>query len=120
MFFKRVSKFTGNFLNVLKTLSEKHELYQSYLRSGARQKNDLVPFRECHFHVNWYSQEIREAVVRVDAVPPLVECGRMQYKGTIYRQECAVVLPERSLLWDEKFGIIKRIFYDANQSVFFS
>ena len=36
----------------------------------------------------------------------------------MYHQECAVVLPEKSSLWELKLGIIKIIFYYARCSVF--
>lgn len=44
------------FKNVTLTLSEKHELLQSFLRSGARLRCELHLTEETEFNVNHYSE----------------------------------------------------------------
>lgn len=61
-FFKRMIRFIRNFINVTKTLSQKHELLQSYLRQGADLRNEIEIGDTSNFIVQRYSTNIQNAI----------------------------------------------------------
>lgn len=60
--FKKCVHSSKNFINITKTLSEKHQLLQAYLSTGDM-FNDILLNSAVPFHVNLYNTEIQNAIV---------------------------------------------------------
>ena len=61
-FFKRAMRVLKSYKNVTSTLSEKHKLLQSFLRSGGGLRCELQLNQEHEFHMNLYSENIRKCL----------------------------------------------------------
>lgn len=64
-FMKRVIRFIRNFINVTKSISIKHELYQCFVRLGGEISSD-VELKSCEkFNLNLYSDVIKKNSVEL-------------------------------------------------------
>jgi len=58
-FFKKAIRNLLNFINVVKSLSEKHELFQSLIRLGADSRLELKIYELGHFNIDIYQENIK-------------------------------------------------------------
>ncbi|XP_034238081.1 uncharacterized protein LOC117643344 [Thrips palmi] len=117
-FFKRAVRSAKNFINVLKSLTFRHELYQCYLRSGARARCSIVANSSSDFSPSMYSEELQLAMSECDLPPEVEECTSVSVKGTDYRKGHIVVLGQDSYQCNEEMGRILIILH-CDDAVFF-
>lgn len=118
MFFKKVIRSAHNFLNVTKTLNEKHELFQSLLRQGSHLRNvidirDSVPFVPEH-----YSKEIQSSITRRIVTTELEDCTSVTVKGTTYKKGNAVIIKQDEYQYNLDIGRVCLILSDFNGNVY--
>ncbi|KYM96897.1 hypothetical protein ALC62_12434 [Cyphomyrmex costatus] len=91
-FFKRAIRYCLNFINVLKSLSIKHELLQSLVRLGADIRIQTELYEVSTFHIDLYNIDIQKAIQNARLPPLIQQCSRVVVKGTEYKQGYALVL----------------------------
>lgn len=91
-FFKRTTRNLLNFINVVKSLSEKHELFQSLVRLGADSRLELKVFELSHFNIDMYQENIKAAIRKINLPDDIQQCTRVNLKGTEYRNGHALVI----------------------------
>lgn len=117
-FFKRTAHAGKNFINILFSLSMRHELLQCFLRSGAEQRCPVKVRGGVLFQPSNYCTLLQNAV---SSVLPLnqLECDKVWVKGTAYVKGGIVVLSQDSYEYNTKFGRICVMLYDCStDSVF--
>ncbi|KYM94584.1 hypothetical protein ALC62_14782 [Cyphomyrmex costatus] len=55
-----------NFINVVKSLSEKHELFQSLVRLGIDNRLELKVYELGHFNLDLYQEDIKAAIRKIN------------------------------------------------------
>jgi hypothetical protein len=89
-FFKRSGRTAQNFINVGKTLSVTHQLYQSYLSTGQMVSDDGELSKDCIEFARdscLFAHDIVMAIEQCYQLVPPVQCAfNMTVKGTEYRQ----------------------------------
>jgi len=111
--FKEISRLSNNFINPLKTLSEKHELGQALHRVGS----GFTPEVLCSSVSNFDPRSTSADVSMIKSFP-ISQCQQITVKGTFYKVGYVAVLSQGSLIFDLKFGLIRNILTDCHQSVF--
>lgn len=91
-YFKRSIRYLLNFINVVKSLSEKHELYQSFVRLGSDIRLECETSKLDNFDINMYSTSIISAIKIVNLPQEIQECSQIRIKGTIYNKGDALVI----------------------------
>ncbi|XP_034237337.1 uncharacterized protein LOC117642850 [Thrips palmi] len=118
-FFKRTIRFSKNFINVLKSLTVKHELFQAFLRTGAQLQCEVEITNSSTFYVCMYAPEIVHAVQHSVASNHIQECPSVVVRGTTYKKGSLVVLRQAHYQCDVEIGRICLCLYDDNNQVFF-
>jgi len=90
-FFKRAIR-NLNFINVVKSLSEKHELFQSLIRLGADSRLELKIYELGHFNIDIYQENIKAAIRKINLPDDIQQCTRVNLKGTEYIKGHALVI----------------------------
>ena len=103
---------------ILKTVSEKHEFFQSYLRAGASYRPSINVSKEMPFNADIFSADIQAAVSGLTAVP-FMQCAQVSIRGTNYKTGYAVILEQGKVVTDLCFGVIKVILIDKDDTVHF-
>jgi len=106
---------SNNFINITKTLSEKHEFLQSYMRAGASYRPVLTVKKEIPFDPELCHDGIKSAVTAIDH-ESLMQCERIIFRGVVYKAGDAVILSQGDSLNDLSFGVIKLVLVDKNES----
>ncbi|KAE8738904.1 hypothetical protein FOCC_FOCC015605, partial [Frankliniella occidentalis] len=93
-FFKKCIRSSKNFINPLKSLTTRHELYQCYLRSGARDRCTISASSCSEFNPSMYSNDIQVALSEGGLPLQIEECASVKVKGTLYQKGNIVVLSQ--------------------------
>jgi len=117
-FFKRSVKSSRNFINVLKSLTERHELFQCYLRSGARDRCMILTSSSSEFNPTMYSAQIQCALAMCGLPQQIEECSSVTVKGTLYQKGNIVALQQTAYQCDVQMGKIVLLLSSENR-VFF-
>lgn len=118
-FFKRVFRTLGNYKNVTKSLTIKHELFQCLLREGSDLRNDVEIgiMRKCR--LDGFNADILNAIkLTCSHDIKLDECFKVVVKGTTYKPDQAVILRQGDYEYNVKIGVIARILVDAFSNVY--
>jgi len=91
-FFKKAIRNLLNFINVVKSLSEKHELFQSLIRLGADSRLELKIYELGHFNIDIYQKNIKAAIRKINLPDDIQQCTRVNLKGTEYIKGHALVI----------------------------
>ena len=94
-YFKRAIRFLHNFINITKSLSEKHELIQSLLRLGADIRSEVQTHNSFLFEKHLHAEDLQAAVLIANLPKNLEECSLVTVKGTVYEKGNAVVVNHR-------------------------
>lgn len=84
-FMKRATRFSKNFINITKSLSIKHELYQCYVRSGGEIDSDIKIKNSIQFNLIKYNDTIQRALSNFEICNETVECSEILKNGIVYR-----------------------------------
>jgi len=79
--FKKIVRSSQNFINVLKTMSEKHEYFQSFQRAGANYKPEVVINFESPFFPELYNADIQSSI-SVYQGSVFTQCESISVKNT--------------------------------------
>lgn len=91
-YFKQVIKHSQNFINICKTLAEKHQLLESYKQALCFFQDDACVKKSVPLSLNVYSQPIQSAI-QLSQVSKFSEISmEVSCKGTLYRKGHFVVL----------------------------
>lgn len=83
-YFKRVIRKILNFINVLKSLGEKHELFQSYIRLGSDLRIDVDVHEIGFFNIDLFDKNIQRALRNAKLSHSIQECMKVIVRGTDY------------------------------------
>ncbi|KAJ8686382.1 hypothetical protein QAD02_022176 [Eretmocerus hayati] len=120
-FFKRSIRYSMNFINVLKSLSEKHELFQTYVRLGADTRFDVETVETNPFEMscNLYRQEILDAIRKtVPSVQNLFESCSVVIKGTEYKKGYVLSISQRGYQDHVVLGKMCLFLSDSDQNIY--
>ncbi|KAL0128563.1 hypothetical protein PUN28_003718 [Cardiocondyla obscurior] len=82
-FFKKTTQNLQNFINIVKCLSEKHELLQSMVRLGADRRLESKVFELSDFNINLYHEDIKTATRKMNLPDDIQQCTRVNFKGNM-------------------------------------
>ncbi|KAE8741222.1 hypothetical protein FOCC_FOCC013256 [Frankliniella occidentalis] len=116
-FFKRAMKSSKNFINPLKSLAVRHELFQAFVRTGADFRCDIQLFGDSEFVINNYNEKIQHAVLHCN-LNQSRECVRAIVKGTTYQKGNVVVIRQSGYQYQVELGGIVLIIYDNNDKLY--
>ena len=114
-YFKRALRYTGNYINVTKSLSEKHELFQSFLRLGADIRPKIEIKGNSDFHSHIYQDSIQAAISKMNLPCNIQECIQITVKGIVYRKGDGLIVHQKGYEYDIEVG---RILLSDEESVF--
>ena len=117
-FFKRTIRYLHNFINVPKSLAEKHELYQSFLRLGADIRSDTEITETNVFNINIYDEKLPAAVRQAHLSENVEECHSAIIKGTTYKKGCFLSVRQTSYQYNVVIGKICMLLCDNHENVF--
>ncbi|KAK3921010.1 Transcriptional repressor protein YY1 [Frankliniella fusca] len=116
-FFKQLTRVMRNFKNITYSLAEKHQLFQAYLRLGARGDYETFSASEkVLFHFNLYNEELQTAVYKAELVGDIFECSKLIYKGSAYQKGKVVVMAQEYYNSNVVMGRIALLLVDDIQS----
>ncbi|XP_043472523.1 uncharacterized protein LOC122505125 [Leptopilina heterotoma] len=118
-FFKRVMRNIKCFKNVTLSLTEKHELLQSLLRSGAGLRCELRLNEETDFFNFRYSAEIQQAIFNAEINSSLTECASAELKGYNYKKGGIVAVRQTAYQENVEMGRIAIILCDDKGCLYF-
>lgn len=110
-FFKRRIRSIKNFLNVTKSLSVSHELFQSYIRNIGDYKCGVEVGDGSDFNVNYYNIEIQNIIKNANLSTSFQEYKNITLKGVSYRKEDAVFV-SCAYHYNVEVGQIIKILYN--------
>ncbi|KAK3922559.1 Transcription factor YY2 [Frankliniella fusca] len=116
-FFNRSWKSSNNSINVLQTLSYKHEFLQSWVRSGGGVRCDVETSGRSPFVQALYSAAITNSLTKCASV--LDECNYVIFKGTQYKKGHVVIVKRDSFCEKLEVGMIHLIILDSSDTVYF-
>lgn len=93
-YFKRAVRYILNFINVLKSLSEKHELLQCLVRLGSDIRIETAVYDVQDFQLHLYNTEIQKCVQNSDLPRSIKQCNKVVMKGTTYKQGDVLALDQ--------------------------
>lgn len=96
-----------NFINLPKSLSIKHERYQSYARLGSDIRSDLQYGVGSEFQINIYNVAIQQAIKQVLSSENLQEYEKVTVKGTEYTKGSVFLASQTKYQTDIVFGKIR-------------
>lgn len=114
-YFKKTIRHILNFKNVGKSLSEKHELFQSLLRLGSDNRLETNLYNISDFKINLYDQKIQIAIrncLQNINIENIQQCERVVYKGTEYKKGFNLVLRADNFRANVVIGKICLILFD--------
>ena len=114
-YFKRAVRHMMNFINVTKTLSEKHELFQSLIRLGSDSRIETQMQGTRRFEITFYTPNIQTAIKRSGiATANIYECEKVIHKGTEYNKGNALVLRQDGYRYNVVIGRICMFLYEED------
>ncbi|XP_034237354.1 uncharacterized protein LOC117642862 [Thrips palmi] len=118
-FFNKSWRSANNSINFLKTLSYKHEFFQSWLRSGGGFECDFGSGARTPLKLGLYPQNVKD-VLKSSNVRNVDVCEHVTLKGTSYKKGNIVILGTTSPIGDAfNVGIIHLILIDSLDLVTF-
>ncbi|KAL7294836.1 hypothetical protein TKK_0011764 [Trichogramma kaykai] len=90
-YFKRVMRHILNFKNVTKSLSEKHELFQSLIRCGSDKRIQTEFYNVTDFNWKLYNVKL-QMIIKENHLCNSSQCERVTYNGTSYRKGDAIII----------------------------
>ncbi|XP_031780303.1 uncharacterized protein LOC100679989 isoform X1 [Nasonia vitripennis] len=117
-FFKRCIRYLLNFINVVKSLSEKHELHQSLVRLGADIRLEVETFDLNDFQIDVYSADIINAIRKADLPSDIQECSKIVIIGTAYKKGNILALKQYEYQNNVIFGKICLLLYCNESDIF--
>jgi len=117
-FFKNCVRSSKIFINVLLSLSVRHELYQSHLRSGGDLRCEVIIKKPVEFDIQVYSSAIQRSVETSKLVLPTDNCVSATVKGTVYKKGDVVVLRQESYQYCVEVGRILFVLHDNKEKLF--
>lgn len=118
-FFTRSWKSSNNSINFLKTLSFKHEYFQSWVRSGGGVQCEIESGARTPFVLGLFPQSVKDALKSCN-VRDADSCEHVSVKGTLYKKGNVVILGSASPFGDcFNVGIIHLILIDSFEEVRF-
>lgn len=82
-YFKRVLRYSRNYINITKSLSEKHELFQSLFRFGADIRPEIDIKGNSNFQKCIYHDSIQSTVGKVRLPDNIQECNEITVKDIV-------------------------------------
>jgi hypothetical protein len=117
-FFKRAIRTLDNFINVTKTLSEKHELFQSFLRLGADLRFTVQIYENSPFSLHIYTEKLQKAIRETNLPSIIEECNKLSVKGTMYNKGDVVCVRQFGYQSNIEMGQICLFLFDDERNVF--
>lgn len=105
-YFKESQRRTKNFINVLKTLSEKHELLQSLVRHGVNYCKKEEFQNVSDFDYDFYCDGILSAIQKASLGTVMQQCVRATVKGTPYEKGTVLLMKQEAYQYNLTFGKI--------------
>lgn len=91
-YLKRILRYSRNHINVTKSLTEEHELFPSFLRSGADIRVDIELKGAAEFDVRIYNEIVQAAIEKLNLSCDIQQCSEIVVKGITYRNgDCSVI-----------------------------
>lgn len=106
-----------NFINIIKSLGEKHELFQSYIRLGSDLRLDLDVYEYNSFNITTFNDGIRAVVTDANLSNPIQECYKVIVKGTNYEKGDIMVIRQEGYQNNIVLGKINLLLY-SDESIF--
>lgn len=103
-FFKRVMRYNLNFINVTKSLSEKHELLQSLVRLGSEIRLEVKVQEITDFRSTTYNCFIQSAIKRASLPDNIQQCNKVIYRGIEYKKGYVLAISQQSYQYNVVFG----------------
>ena len=116
-YFKRAIRLLHNFINVTKSLSEKHELLQSLVRLGADIRSEVQTHNSFLFEEHLYAEDLQAAVLIANLPKNLEECSSVTVKGTVYEKGNAVVVNQSDYQFEVILGQTCTFLHEDNTNV---
>ena len=117
-FFKRAIRALHNFTNITKSLSVKHELFQSYLRVGADLRFDVKMEKSGPFQIHIYCEEIKEALKEASLPSTIQECNSVFVKGTTFKKGNVMILSQSGYQFEIRMGRICLFLHDDDDNIY--
>lgn len=111
-FMKRAVRFSRNFINITKSLSIKHELYQCFVRSGGDIISDIELKNTEKLNLGKYNQAIQQALSKFQLCNETVECHVIIKNGITYRNGDGLFISRSGYQYKIVVGKIIIILYD--------
>lgn len=111
-FFKRSIRSIRNFINITKSLSIKHELFQCFVRLGGEITFDIKLKGEIKFHKNLYIENIQQALNNIPLINNIMECYELIKNGVSYRTGDNQFISQKGYHHKISVGKIIKIFYN--------
>lgn len=117
-FMKRSMRFLRNFINVTKSLSIKHELYQCFVRLGGEISSDVESKSFENFNLNLYNEMIKNALINIPLHQDIMECSEIMKNGSLYCTGDGLFISREVYQYSIKIGKICKILYDETEIYF--
>lgn len=117
-FMKRSMRYLRNFINVTKSLSIKHEMYQCFVRLGGEMSSD-VECKSCEkFNLNLYNEKIKNALSHMLLSQDIMECSEITKNGISYRTGDGLFIDRGGYQYKIVIGRICKMLYDEIEIYF--
>lgn len=84
-FMKSSTRFSRNFINITKSLSVKHELYQCFIRAGGEIYSDIEIKKTEKFNLSLYNEAIQQVLSTMQLHQETMQCSEILKNGISYR-----------------------------------
>lgn len=112
-FFKNIIRRMHNFINVTKSLAEKHELLQCLVRFGNGIRTEVECHNETRFNRGMYNTDIIACLEKYNFPEDVFQCSSVTIKGTKYLQGNAMALNQEGYQYNVEIGKILFFIYDG-------
>lgn len=118
-FFKNHVRSSKNYINILSSRSNRHELFQAYLRAGGDTRCETQTFKPTPFCPASFSNDVVNAVRRAVSLAGLQLCVKAIHRGTVYEKGNLVPLGPHDGEENVSFGRITLILLHEDSCLFF-
>lgn len=105
-FFKRAMRVLKCYKNITKTLSEKHKLLQTLLRSGTGLRYEQHLNEENEFYMNRYSDKIHKSILEANLNGKLTEFSSAIFRGNHYKKGDILAARQEAYQYNVQVGRI--------------
>lgn len=99
------------------SLSNRHELFQSFLRSGADLRCKVQVVGATDFHPHLYSENFQR--LKAEHGFNFQECIKTVFKGTAYSKGDIITLNQQNYQYQVEMGQIRIILFDSMDKIYF-